>query len=137
MTDRDNPEKIERLIDANLNRLREGIRVIEDINRYVYDNTLLTPRFKALRHQIQNAYARKRLAFRDIKNDILTKSIPSELKRTSLNDIVIANFSRSEESARVLEESFKLSDTSLSELFKSIRYELYDLEKCYFEIEAE
>jgi len=137
MTDREHSEKIERLIDANLNRLREGIRVIEDISRYVYDNTLLTPRFKALRHQIQKAYTPERLLYRDIKNDILKKSIPSELDRKSLNDIVIANFSRSEESARVLEESFKLSDASLSELFKSIRYELYDLEKHYFEFGAE
>ncbi len=27
-----------RLIDANLNRLREGIRVVEDIFRYVYND---------------------------------------------------------------------------------------------------
>ncbi|MEA3490996.1 MAG: thiamine-phosphate pyrophosphorylase, partial [Campylobacterota bacterium] len=46
--------------------------------------------------------------------------------------LMIANFSRAQESSRVLEESFKLTDTSLSELFKSIRYELYALEKLYF-----
>ena len=137
MTREASPEGIERLIDANLNRLREGIRVIEDINRYVYNDTHLTPKLKKLRHQLQKAYDPKRIAHRDIENDIQKKSISSELSRATLDDIMIANFSRAEESARVLEESFKLTDTELSELFKSLRYELYGLEKYYFQIEAE
>ena len=29
-----------RLIDANLNRLREGIRVIEDIQRFIFNNKI-------------------------------------------------------------------------------------------------
>ena len=123
---------IERLIDANLNRLGEGIRVIEDINRYIHDDATLTSRLKTLRHQLQQAHDPKRLIHRDIENDVQKESIASELLRSSLEDIVIANFSRTQESARVLEESFKLSDVSLSELFKSLRYELYALEKIYF-----
>ena len=137
MTKEGTPEGIERLIDANLNRLREGIRVIEDINRYVHNHSRLTHRLKALRHQLQEAYNPNRIAYRDIENDIQKESIPSELSRTTLNDIVVANFSRAEESARVLEESFKLIDTKLSELFKTLRYELYALEKLYFQIEEE
>jgi len=132
MTNEEISAGMERLIDANLNRLREGIRVIEDINRYIHDNTTLTPRLKTLRHQLQDAYTPRRLVYRDIENDIQKESIPSEMNRTSLDDIVIANFSRAEESARVLEESFKLNDAELSERFKSIRYELYALEKIYF-----
>lgn len=132
MTNEEISAGMERLIDANLNRLREGIRVIEDINRYIHDNTTLTPRLKTLRHQLKDAYTPRRLAYRDIENDIQKESIPSEMNRTSLDDIVIANFSRAEESARVLEESFKLNDAELSERFKSIRYELYALEKIYF-----
>ena len=126
-------EGIERLIDANLNRLGEGIRVIEDINRYIHNNTTLTHRLKSLRHQLQQAHNPKRLQYRDIENDIQKESTKSELHRSSLDDIMIANFSRTQESARVLEESFKLTDTTLSELFKSIRYELYALEKIYFQ----
>ncbi len=132
MTDIETSAKIERLIDANLNRLKEGIRVIEDITRYVYDDATLTPRLKTLRHQLQQAYSLDRLIHRDIENDIQKETIPSELNRTTLNDIIIANFSRAQESSRVLEESFKLTDATLSELFKSIRYELYALEKHYF-----
>ena len=132
MTKKESSVGLERLIDANLNRLKEGIRVIEDIARYVYDDAGLTPRLKTLRHQLQKAYNPDRLIYRDIENDIQKETIPSELNRGTIDDLVIANFSRAQESSRVLEESFKLTDAALSELFKSIRYELYALEKEYF-----
>ncbi len=132
MTNHEPSEKIERLIDANLNRLKEGIRVIEDINRYIFDDASLTSTLKQLRHSLQSAYDQNRLRYRDIENDIQKKSIPSELKRTSITDLMIANFSRAQESARVLEESFKLVDPKLSELCKEVRYTLYNVEKTFF-----
>jgi len=132
MTKKKTSVGIERLIDANLNRLKEGIRVVEDITRYVYDDAALTHRLKTLRHQLQKAYSPDRLIYRDIENDIQKETIQSELNRTSIDDLIIANFSRAQESSRVLEESFKLTDATLSELFKSMRYELYALEKEYF-----
>ena len=132
MTRKETSEKIERLIDANLNRLKEGIRVIEDINRYIYDDQALTSTLKQLRHTLQPAYNLNRLRYRDIENDVQKKSIASELTRSSIDDLVIANFSRAQESARVLEESFKLIDPSLSELCKEVRYGLYGVEKAFF-----
>jgi thiamine-phosphate pyrophosphorylase len=124
--------KIERMIDANLNRLKEGLRVIEDICRYVHEDKSRPPQIKLLRHKLQLAYSVDRLQQRDIEGDIQKSSTKSELKRTDLTDLVIANFSRAQESSRVLEESFKLSEHKLSELFKEIRYKLYGLEKYYF-----
>ena len=132
MTNLEVSEKIERLIDANLNRLKEGIRVIEDINRYIFDDASLTSALKQLRHTLQPAYDQNRLRYRDIENDVQKKSIASELERTSITDLVIANFSRAQESARVLEESFKLVDHKLSELCKKVRYALYGIEKTFF-----
>jgi thiamine-phosphate pyrophosphorylase len=125
-------EKIERLLDANLNRLKEGIRVIEDINRYIYDDKILSTALKTLRHSLQQAYSQQRLTYRDIENDVLKETIKSELKRSNIDDLIIANFSRTQESARVLEECFKLTNPSLSELSKEIRYELYAIEKLFF-----
>jgi thiamine-phosphate pyrophosphorylase len=119
--------KINRIIDANLNRYKEGIRVVEDILRY-YFSSPLAKELKALRH-IKLPNYKELLKERDSINDILKPSTNSEKKRTSLEDIVIANFKRAQESARVLEEIFKLSDISLSEEFKSARYKLYNLEK--------
>ena len=124
---------LERLIDANLNRLGEGIRVIEDINRYIHNSKTITNQLKSLRHKLQKAHSIDRVIHRDIINDVQKNSTSSELTRLSLNDLIIANFLRTQESSRVLEESFKLKDVKLSELFKSIRYELYELESIYFD----
>ena len=124
--------KLERMIDANLNRLKEGLRVIEDVCRYVHNDTTLTPKIKTLRHQIQKAYSKERLQHRDIEGDTQKKSRKSELSRISLDDLVIANISRTQEASRVLEEVFKLSSIELSEFFKALRYNLYAIEKDYF-----
>ncbi len=117
------------MIDANLNRLKEGLRVLEDCQRYLYDNEAASRRFKELRHALQQAYDPSRLAYRDIGSDVLKESTPSEMKREDLTSLLIANFSRTQESARVLEEACKLTEPKLSTLFKKLRYELYDLEK--------
>ncbi|QEZ88258.1 thiamine-phosphate pyrophosphorylase [Aliarcobacter cibarius] len=117
-----------RIIDANLNRLREGIRVVEDIFRYIYNNKELSTKLKNLRHlsRVENFY--EILASRDVQNDVLRQSIKSEQNRDNLNSILIANFKRAQESARVLEELLKLYSIKDSENFKYIRYELYNLE---------
>ncbi len=135
-------ETEKRLIDANFNRLREGIRVIEDIARYILNDLPLASSLKTLRHKARindSTFDTTLLQHRDIKNDILKKSTPSEKTRENLRDIALANFKRSEESARVLEEIFKLDSIAeiaesneICEIFKAIRYELYDIEIAYF-----
>ncbi len=118
-----------RIIDANLNRLREGIRVVEDIYRYVFDKKETAYRLKELRHKARIDAYDTLLDSRDIRNDCLKESTQNESKRENLKSILIANYKRAQESARVLEEVCKLDGVSESENFKSIRYELYDLEK--------
>ncbi|EPH09106.1 hypothetical protein HMPREF9309_00625 [Campylobacter ureolyticus ACS-301-V-Sch3b] len=66
---------------------------------------------------------------RDANLDVLKKSIDLELQRKDLSSVLTANLKRSQESARVLEEIFKLIDLENSQIFKNARYELYDLEK--------
>ncbi|MPL96618.1 Thiamine-phosphate synthase [bioreactor metagenome] len=117
-----------RLIDANLNRLREGIRVVEDIFRYVYNNKEVATKLKNLRHLARTENYYELLETRDVKNDVLRESIKSEQNRDNLNSILIANFKRAQESTRVLEEFTKLASIKDSENFKYIRYELYNLE---------
>jgi len=118
-----------RVIDANLNRLKEGIRVVEDILRYKENNKELSSKLKSLRHQARIEEIHELLANRDSINDVLKSSTKSEQKRQSLQSIITANFKRAQESCRVLEELFKLSNIEYSEKFKTIRYELYNLEK--------
>ena len=117
-----------RLIDANLNRLREGIRVVEDIFRYVYNDKQTALKLKDLRHLSRLDNYIELLETRDVKNNVLRASIKSEQNRSDLNSILIANFKRAQESSRVLEEFCKLISIEDSENFKYIRYELYNLE---------
>lgn len=118
-----------RLLDANLNRLREGIRVVEDIYRYIFNDKEIATKLKSLRHNSRIALYEDLLDSRDIQNDVLKTSTTSEQNRTDLTSILIANFKRAQESSRVLEEFTKLIDIDISENFKSIRYDLYHLEK--------
>ena len=118
-----------RVIDANLNRLKEGIRVIEDVARYVHNDKALATKLKTLRHQSRIDDLQNLLSSRDSVNDVLRPTVSSEMNRDSLESIVIANYKRAQESSRVLEELYKIVEPQLSENFKSLRYALYQLEK--------
>ena len=118
-----------RVIDANINRLKEGIRVCEDIQRYIFNDKKSAKELKKLRHLAKLKDINLLLKNRDIVNDPLKKTTKSEKTRETIKDIQLANFKRSQESSRVLEEIFKLIDTKKSAIFKNIRYELYNLEK--------
>jgi len=121
-----------RTCDANLNRFKEGIRVVEDILRYEF-NSPLAKELKELRH-IKVPNYEEIIKYRDSLNDILKSSTKSELKRNSLKDIIISNLKRAQESSRVLEEIYKLIDINTSEEFKTARYKLYNLEKEILEL---
>jgi len=129
MTKNNLSPELYRVIDANLNRLKEGIRVVEDIMRYRDNNKLLATQLKELRHKARIDENLELLRYRDSINDVLRPSTKSELNRTDILSIIIANFKRAQESSRVLEELFKLLHVEYSENFKYIRYELYNLEK--------
>lgn len=118
-----------RVIDANLNRLKEGVRVIEDMARYVDNNKELSVKLKTLRHLAQINDIKPLLSSRDAVNDVLRPTMESEMQRPSIESIIISNYKRAQESSRVLEEVYKVIDHKLSERFKNIRYELYTLEK--------
>lgn len=127
------PNHLLRLIDANLNRLREGIRVVEDIRRYCFDDKTNASLLKELRHLARiDEHFFTLLASRDILGDVLKQTTTSELSREDLTSITIANIKRAQESARVLEESLKLYSAKESQKFKDIRYELYNIEIALF-----
>ena len=129
MTNKDLSPELFRVIDANLNRLKEGIRVVEDIMRYRDNNKDLSSKLKLLRHKARINETTELLKNRDSINDVLRPTTKSELNRSNIKSIIAANFKRAQESSRVLEELFKLNNVDYSENFKYIRYELYNLEK--------
>ncbi len=127
-----------RTIDANINRLREGLRVIEDILRYQYNAAGLLPRIKDLRHSvadIDKLTFRGRISYRDALNDEGFDIVGSnESERTDTQDLLRANFLRCQEASRVLEELLKVKryEKDLFQRLKKIRYSLYELEREVF-----
>ncbi len=103
--------------------------MIEDIARYVFDDKNLSSKLKHLRHQCRIEPLNELLNSRDSINDVLRPTIKSEMNRTDLKSILVANYKRGQESSRVLEEIYKIITPQMSETFKHIRYELYTLEK--------
>lgn len=120
--------RIYRVIDANINRLKEGVRVVEDIFRYVYEDLSIASQLKQIRHEAVYEDAAL-LRYRNARDDILKQSRCNEQKRESLDAIIKANMKRAQESARVLEEIFKLIDIQIAEKYKELRYKLYTIEK--------
>ena len=127
---------IERIIDANLNRLNEGLRVVEEIARLYLGEKKIVEKIKNLRHKIK-LYAKrnysKLIKARDVESDKGKFINPSfEFKRKNIIDIFVANIKRVEESARVLEEILKLKSYKEAKIFKKIRFESYEIEKEMF-----
>ena len=55
-----------RLIDANKNRVAEGIRVLEDLSRFVYDNKELTDKYITLKRVITRKHKK---VIRELEHD--------------------------------------------------------------------
>jgi thiamine-phosphate pyrophosphorylase len=128
------PDKnLYRLLDANLNRAKEGLRVCEDLCRYVWNQKAFTRAFKDLRHDLtivtSNLDLQKVLQARHIQGDVGKETTFSEAKRKDIKAVFWANSQRIKESLRVLEEVSKLIDAKTSINLKALRYKVYALEQ--------
>ncbi|HRF57229.1 MAG TPA: thiamine-phosphate pyrophosphorylase [Campylobacterales bacterium] len=132
MTTNNDFTAILRVVDANLNRLKEGVRVVEDICRFVYEFKDEACKLKAIRHEARSSSLLEALKYRDSVGDALRPTTKAETQREDITSLVIANFKRAQESARTLEETLKIINTDEAELFKQLRYRLYDIEKSFF-----
>jgi thiamine-phosphate pyrophosphorylase len=124
-----------RVLDANCNRLREALRVIEEYFRFLSNTETTAIELKQLRHSLvaieTDLGAATLLANRDTATDCFAgRNRPEEMVRSSAADLLRANFKRAEEAARVIEEYAKLEHApSVSERAKKIRFALYLLEQ--------
>lgn len=129
-----------RIIDVNLNRLTEGLKVVEDVLRLGTDSPPgrlparrgLLRSVRALRTRIGTdirTLRRQVIARRDSETDPGRADSFDRTKRRSLDDVLAANFKRGQESCRVLEEVLKIEDPRLAAKFKAARFRLYDLER--------
>ncbi len=125
-----------RAVDANINRSGEGLRVIEDITRFVFNNKAASSRLKKLRHAVSKTAEgfgpgrEELLKYRDSQKDAGRKiNLKTEFYRENTASILASNFKRAEESLRVLEEISKIYNTKTSLCFKELRYKTYEAEK--------
>lgn len=124
-----------RIIDANANRAREGLRAVEEYFRLVNNNASLTAQLKKLRHRITEVIAAMHIDDRLIESRESDSDVgamaPSgaEAVRTDIEHVVVANLRRTQEALRVLEEYGKLVSTEAAGAFKQLRFESYTLEK--------
>jgi len=124
------------VIDANFNRSREGLRVCEEVARFIWNSPRLTNELKKVRHAVSGvlrdspATSRILREARDSERDVgRCSSSKSEMARPGYNDIFSANIQRVKESLRVLEEFFKLVDKKSSAKLSSLRFKVYEIEK--------
>ena len=127
-------KQILRIIDANLNRLGEGLRLLEDIARLQLDDKTLTQQLKTMRHEMLRgdwSFNQQLLQARNSAGDIgIDIEVPGEEKHKELPTLVVANARRAQESLRTLEEMAKIPGAKLDpERFKQARFDLYTIEQ--------
>jgi thiamine-phosphate pyrophosphorylase len=123
-----------RILDANLNRAREALRVLEDLARFHHDDRLLAASLKAARHAIDRdarPLSRELLRARDSVRDVgRDADLPVRVPR-ALREVAQANFKRGQEALRSIEETAKGRWPAISRTAHRLRYELYQTEKSF------
>ena len=119
-----------RILDASANRAGEGLRTLEEIARFVLDDSKLTSELKSQRHGLAGALKsisrfsllRARNTCEDVGTEITGTG---EYLRADLADVVAAAAARTQQSFRVLEEYTKTIDPEISAELEQIRYRCY------------
>lgn len=122
-----------RILDANLDRAREGLRVIEEWCRFGLDNAELTAQCKQLRQELGSWHRDEFRLARDTPTDVGTAmSHPQEEARSDVGAVLQANLCRVQEALRALEEYGKVVEPVMGAACKQMRYQVYALESQFF-----
>lgn len=118
-----------RILDANLDRAREGLRIIEEWCRLGLNHQPLAEECKQLRQELAQWHSWELRQARDTPGDVGTDlSHPQEEVRETIKQLLQANFCRSQEALRVLEEYSKLYNPQMAAACKQMRYRVYTIE---------
>jgi thiamine-phosphate pyrophosphorylase len=124
---------IYRILDANLDRAREGLRIIEEWCRLGLNHQPLAEECKQIRQELAHWHSWELRQARDTSGDVGTDlSHPQEETRENIQQLLQANLCRSQEALRVLEEYSKLYDPNMAVACKQLRYRVYTLESNLF-----
>ena len=121
-----------RLLDANANRAREALRVVEDYARFVLNDAGLSEALKGIRHDltaVTRSFVDDAILHRDTPGDVGTAiRTNGEMARNDVADVVVAAGKRLGEALRAIEEFLKTSDSGGAAKVESLRYRFYDIE---------
>ncbi len=118
-----------RILDANLDRAREGLRVVEEWCRFGLNHPTATAQCKHLRQALGQWHRPEFRQARNTPDDPGTQlTHAQEHARMDLTDVLQVNLVRVQEALRVLEEYGKLYDPAMAADFKQMRYQVYTLE---------
>lgn len=122
-----------RIIDVNINRLDESLKLIEDVIRFQLEQRQLLTQIRKIRNDF--LYLKKALpltqtigARRSHKDLGRKHKFDSDTKKDQTG-LILSAFSRAKESSRTIEEALKAVIPRLSSSTKKIRFQIYDLEK--------
>src|SRR6266850_2663422 len=122
-----------RILDANANRAREALRVMEDYARFSLNHKGLSAELKELRHGLAEAlkeYLGEAILHRDVQGDVGVEiKTEAEGTRQDLDDVVVAAGKRLGEALRVIEEVLKIVDSSAASRVEKLRYAAYTAEQ--------
>jgi thiamine-phosphate pyrophosphorylase len=125
--------QILRIIDTNCNRIAEGLRFLEDIARFLLNDSNTSLSLKELRHDLVQQLTKHEITLlnnRDTEKDVGATKDFIDVK--NIISLIRANSKRVEEALRVVEELAKLPDLRAlynSDELKKARFDLYKLEK--------
>jgi len=121
------------LIDANANRGREALRVLEDYARFALNDERLSREIKNLRHELTGVLRTllsEAIVHRDTPGDVGTAiKTPTEQARRDLADVVTAAGKRAGEALRAIEEFLKIDSPAEAAKTETFRYRLYAVEQ--------
>ena len=123
-----------RIIDANFNRAREAVRVVEEYCRFGLNSSVLAGRAKQLRHEVCACVGKldagQLISNRDTVGDVgIGSTVEGQLHRGNLRDCFTAGCKRLTEALRVLAETIQTLDGSVAAKIEELRYAAYELEK--------
>ncbi len=121
--------RISQIIDANLDRAREGLRVLEDWARFGLGNEDFVIRIKNFRQILgKNHLEIYKISRNHTEDQCKGLSHAEQINRKSPSKIISCNSARVQEALRVIEEFSKNHNKKLSKIASEIRYEIYTLE---------
>ena len=121
--------RIFQIIDANLDRAREGLRVLEDWARFGLGDNEFVIKIKNFRQLLGKNHLKIYKQSRNYTVDQCKGITHSEqFKRKTPEQIICSNACRVQEALRVVEEFSRLHNHQLSEIASEIRFEIYTLE---------